>query len=112
MFNRFSNKNSFHISSVWHIFTIFFAITFILFFIKGIGSVDDMTCTEEAKSLENVLRKDIAHCYAVEGTYPPNLDYIQEHYGLNYDEDKFYVDYTSIGSNIMPDITIIPKQEQ
>ena len=109
--NRFGNNNVFHISTVWRILTILSAILFILIFVKGIGSVNNMTYDEEAKSLENVLRKDIAHCYAVEGTYPPSLDYLKEHYGLYYDEDKFYVDYTSIGSNIMPDITIIPKQE-
>lgn len=110
--NRFSNNNGFHISSVWHILTLIFAAIFIIIFLRGIQSVDNMTYDEQSKSLENVLRKNIVHCYAVEGTYPPSLDYLQKHYGLYYDEDKFYVDYTSIGSNIMPDITIIPKQEQ
>ena len=114
MINRFTNKknNFLHLSSMWHIFTCLFIIFFVLFFLKGIGTVDNMTYDEEAESLENALRTDIAQCYAVEGTYPPDLSYLMDHYGLYYDEDKFYVDYTSIGSNIMPDITIIPKFEQ
>ena len=61
------------------------------------------------ESLENALNRSITQCYAVEGAYPPSLAYIKEHYGLIYDEELFYVDYQPIGSNIMPDVTIMLK---
>jgi hypothetical protein len=47
----------------------------------------------------------------VEGTYPPSLEYLKEHYGLIYDEESYYIDYTAIGSNIMPDVTILPRSK-
>ena len=71
--------------------------------------MDSSTSQEQAKTLERAIRKSVIQCYAVEGSYPPSLEYLQEHYGIFYDSDSFYVDYISIGSNIMPDITIIEK---
>ena len=46
-------------------------------------------------------------CYAIEGRYPPSLEYMEEHYGLVYDKDIFFVDYQPIGSNLYPDVTVI-----
>ena len=36
-------------------------------------------------------------------------DYIKEHYGLIYNEQLFFIDYQPIGSNIMPDVTILTR---
>ena len=65
----------------------------------------------QKESLESALIRNITYCYAVEGSYPESLDYLKEHYGLTYDEDRFFVDYQVIGANILPDVTIIEKGE-
>ena len=57
--------------------------------------------------LEETLRRTAAACYAAEGVYPPNLAYMQEHYGLRIDEKSFAVDYRPIASNLMPEITVL-----
>lgn len=72
-----------------------------------INTVDQSTVEKQRESLDTAINKDILHCYAVEGYYPPSLDYLKEHYGLTYDEDLFFVDYRPIGSNIRPDVTIL-----
>ena len=46
-------------------------------------------------------------CYAVEGAYPTNLEYLRAHYGLAYDQDRYLVRYDAFGSNLMPDISVI-----
>ena len=46
-------------------------------------------------------------CYAVEGAYPTNLEYLRTHYGLAYDQSRYLVRYDSFGSNLMPDISVI-----
>lgn len=84
-----------------------FTILFILLFILGINAMDHNSLSEQAASLERAIHRSVVHCYCVEGTYPPSLEYLKEHYGITYDESKFYVDYIAIGSNLMPDITII-----
>ncbi len=85
-----------------------FLLLFILFY-QGVNSVSDTTLEKQKESLETALTRSITQCYAVEGAYPPDLTYIEEHYGLIYDKDLFFVDYQPVGSNIMPDFTIITK---
>ena len=45
-------------------------------------------------------------CYAVEGAYPTDLEYLRSHYGLAYDQSRYMVRYDSFGSNLMPDISV------
>lgn len=80
-------------------------------FYQGIESLSSSTQKRQKESLENALIRNITYCYAVEGSYPESLDYLKEHYGLTYDEDRFFVDYQVIGANILPDVTIIEKGE-
>lgn len=87
---------------------LFFLILFL--FWHGFSSVSSSTLERQQTSLETALQRDIVHCYAVEGTYPPSLAYLKEHYGLTYNEDLFFVDYQFIGSNIMPDVTVLCTQ--
>lgn len=109
--NRFTRNRTISLSHIWQFISMFFVFGFLIFFIVGVNTVDDTTSNEQAKSLETAVRRSVAQCYAVEGTYPPSLEYLEEHYGLLYDTDSFYIDYTAIGSNIMPDITILPKTD-
>lgn len=83
---------------------IFICIITFVFLINILGK---RNLNEQANNLNDTIRKDIISCYAIEGQYPPSIDYLKEHYGLNYNEDIFYVDYIPIGSNIMPDYTVI-----
>lgn len=85
-----------------------FIILFFLFY-SGIGSVSETNKNKQKESLETALNRSITQCYAVEGAYPPSLSYIKEHYGLTYDENLFFVDYQPIGSNIIPDVTILVR---
>ena len=109
--NRFRKHTYFSLNFLWRLFAFLLFLSFLLFFLKGIQTVDNTTSSEQTKSLEKAIRRSVVQCYAVEGTYPPSLDYLKEHYGVYYDSELFFVDYTSIGSNIMPDITIIPKED-
>ena len=83
-------------------------ILILIFFLRGIQSVSDTTAAKRQESLETALARSIAQCYAVEGMYPPSLAYIKQHYGLTYDESKFMIDYRSDGSNLMPEVIVLP----
>ena len=85
-----------------------FVILFILF-VRGVSSVSDTTYEKQEESLHTAIERSVVQCYAVEGTYPPSLSYLEEHYGLTYDHDLFFIDYQAYGSNIYPDITILRK---
>ena len=61
------------------------------------------------KVLEKALNRSISQCYALEGMYPPSLDYLIDNYGLTYDSEHYFIDYRFIGSNLRPDVTIIER---
>ena len=64
----------------------------------------------EMAVLQNALERSITQCYALEGSYPYDLEYLEEHYGLTYNKEHFFVDYQYIGDNLRPDVTIIRKE--
>lgn len=64
---------------------------------------------EQKEILQNAVDRMITECYAMEGRYPPDIDYLVEHYGLTYDEDEYWIDYQYIASNLRPDVTIIKR---
>lgn len=87
---------------------VIFALVFIGF-IYGVSTVADSDIMNEKQILEEAVHRDIVHCYAIEGSYPASLSYMEEHYGLTYDKDKFIIRYENIGGNIMPSVTIIER---
>lgn len=107
--NRFERNKNFSLKKfIMFLPLLAFILLFVLFY-NGIQSVSETTLEKQRESLETALTRSISQCYAVEGAYPPNLDYIVENYGLIYDESLFYIDYQPIGSNIMPDVTILTR---
>lgn len=63
----------------------------------------------EAK--KDAVRKAVVSCYAIEGSYPSDIDYLREHYGLQVDESKYIIHYEIFASNIMPDFDVIPRSK-
>ena len=59
-----------------------------------------------ADTLRDAIRRASVQCYAIEGRYPPSVDYLEENYGILIDRDKYDVFYSGFASNFMPDITV------
>ena len=76
-------------------------------FISALDSLDSGMNEENLRQMEEALRKGCATCYAVEGAYPPDLEYLKVHYGIRVDETKYTVFYNSFAQNLMPDITVL-----
>ena len=49
--------------------------------------------------------------YTLEGRYPETLQELKDTCGIQYDTALFFVDYQIAGANILPDITVIERQE-
>lgn len=65
---------------------------------------------EDLRQLEEALRRSCAACYAAEGVYPPNLEYLEDHYGIRVDEERYAVFYSAFADNLMPDITVVVRE--
>lgn len=107
--NRFERNTHAPLTRLPVLLSLAALICLFFLFYKGILSVSATTLEKQQESLENALSRSITQCYAVEGTYPPSLSYLEEHYGLTYNKELFYVDYRPIGSNIMPDVTVLSR---
>ena len=79
--------------------------------LTGIGNLSGGSRPEEKQHLEEALRRAAVSCYASEGYYPPDLDYITAHYGIRIDEEHFRVFYTVYAENIMPEIDVVIRNE-
>ena len=109
---RFKDRKSFKdiFGSVQ--FSVIFFVAIFVFFLYMLGNISDDTKARQEESLNSAVHRCIVSCYCVEGTYPPSLDYMIQHYGLTYDKSSFFIDYRSEGSNIYPEVAIIRKGER
>lgn len=79
-------------------------------FVVLTNKLENDSAAEQHEALEKALERDITTCYALEGYFPPDLQYLRDHYGLAYDEDRFYVDYRPHGSNIRPFYIVLDRK--
>ena len=86
---------------------LFLGVTALL--IIALCHTDHHTDTEQLAQMENAIEQAVVTCYAIEGSYPPDLAYLEEHYGVQIDRTHYMVEYSVFGSNVRPNIQIIPK---
>ena len=80
-----------------------------VFFLSALSRLEADHRAEGKQQLEEVLRRTAVSCYASEGFYPPDVAYMQEHYGLQFDEQNYIIRYERPVSNWMPDITVLER---
>ena len=64
---------------------------------------------KSTKSIEEAVKKMALECYALEGSFPPSVEYLKENYGLIVNNDAYFYHYQANGSNIPPDIRVMNK---
>ena len=79
-----------------------------LFLFQGI---DRMSGEEQTALVRDAVRGALVTCYAVEGSYPTEVAYLKEHYGLAYDAERYMVTIDAFASNIMPDVRVTVRGE-
>ena len=75
--------------------------------LTGTKDIAAQTDTEQLKILTQAIQRASIQCYAIEGQYPPSVEYLEEHYGIQVDEARYTVAYDVFASNMMPDITVL-----
>lgn len=79
-------------------------LVFGTFYISNMGNKQGLQLTKEA------VNRATIECYAIEGNYPPDVKYMEDNYGLTYDQTKYYIFYEVFASNIMPTIEVYEKR--
>ncbi|MEN6595043.1 MAG: hypothetical protein ABFC31_08895 [Clostridiaceae bacterium] len=83
---------------------IFLAL--ILLFSVALLSASKRNAAQETELLDSAIRRAVVTCYAVEGKYPPSLDYLYKNYGVYVDESRYAVFYDVFAANVMPSLTV------
>ena len=90
--------------------TLVIAVILIAAVMIMIHSADENLDGERLSQLEEAIRRAAVSCYAIEGFYQYDTDYLVENYGLIIDESKYTVFYDAFASNILPEITVLPNE--
>ncbi len=73
----------------------------------GLGAVGSRNDAELTASLKDSVLRSLLTCYAVEGRYPADVSYLQEHYGLTYDGDRYIVALHAFAENLLPVVDVL-----
>ena len=106
MRKRVFKRNAFH-TLLAGLTPLLFTLAVIVIIAFGLRQTAESSKAEGARFLKEGILRATIYCYAIEGSYPENLDYITEHYGIHIDRTKYAVFYDVFASNLLPDITVI-----
>ena len=87
-------------------------LIFVVLIIAFIFLVNTITTRGDGRELDIVrdaVKNAALTCYAVEGMYPDDIDYLRDHYNLSYNEDKYVVYYQPFTSNVIPTIQVVER---
>ncbi len=87
---------------------ILFILALALVYI-GIYNISEGARKEQTYFLQKAVKRAAVQCYVIEGMYPPDIQYLEDHYGLIVDHKRYVVHYEVFGANVMPDVIVIPK---
>ena len=106
--NSFFNKvKNFVKDTKGVLFTVVILAVVVIFFASAVGGASDKADASSAATLEKAIKRAAVQCYAIEGFYPPSVDYLAEHYGIIIDYSKYIVEYRSFSGNNVPRIKVI-----
>lgn len=77
------------------------------YFLYGFANISGTVEEQQREVLENAIDRAVISCYAIEGSYPADMAYLEEHYGIVVDYDRFIVSYQPFGDNVRPGIQVI-----
>jgi type II secretory pathway pseudopilin PulG len=76
----------------------------------GLSGYTQGAADRQAAGVRDTVLAYVAQCYALEGAYPPDLEYLAEKYGLQLDTGRYIYFYNIYASNIMPDVRVFVRE--
>lgn len=99
----------FKIDQINAIFTSLFLVIVLAIAIPSIINYDKKSAELNVETVQETVIKYVNQCYASEGSYPKDLYYLEENYGLILDEEKYTYVYEVFASNVMPEVKVYLK---
>jgi len=92
------------------VFSLLVFAALLCFLVLAVGDADKNSDQKQMEFLSQALRRAAVSCYAIEGRYPATVQYMEDHYGVVIDHNKFIVDYDISFSNQVPVINVYVKK--
>ncbi len=61
---------------------------------------------QAVESLRQNVTEACVQCYAIEGTYPASISYLEQNYGVRYDSSKYIVSLDASSKDELPEVQI------
>lgn len=90
----------------------FLLIIIIIIAVVSVISMDEFwkrSNDAQPERIKEAIERACVQCYALEGSYPPDLEYLSEYYGLILNEDKYFYYYEIFASNVMPYVEVYER---
>jgi hypothetical protein len=84
-------------------------VALIVAFVLLINNITGKGNGRELEIVRDAVKNAALTCYAVEGMYPDDLNYLIEHYNLSYNKDRYIVYYEPLASNVIPSIKVVER---
>jgi len=85
-----------------------FIISIAGYMIYSMAAAGEANSGKEAVKVKEVIDKALVQCYALEGSYPQEIDYLTN-YGIIIDKDRYFYVYDLFATNIKPVVSVIIK---
>ncbi|MCL2851994.1 MAG: hypothetical protein FWE20_03035 [Defluviitaleaceae bacterium] len=87
-----------------------FFVAVVAMFNMGVNYLTRANEEEALEAARNAVTRAAVQFYALEGRYPPTLEYLVDRFGLQLDEERFIIHYNAYFSNVMPQIAVLPRE--
>ena len=84
-------------------------VALILAFVLLVNNITNKNSGRELQIVRDAVKNAALTCYAVEGMYPDDIQYLRDHYNLSFNEDKYVVYYEPFASNVIPAIKVVER---
>ncbi len=74
-----------------------------------INKMDSRQQSSETQIVRDAVKNAALTCYAVEGAFPEDVEYLRQYYSLAYDESRYFVTYEAFAPNVIPSIYITER---
>lgn len=88
------------------IVTVIVSVLIMLSVNRSLQNLDHRSEQVGLSVAEAAIERSVMQCYALEGAYPPDLEYLVKNYGLILNTAQYVYQYEIVGSNIHPVIGV------
>lgn len=76
---------------------------------SSLARIEERSRQAGLETAKRAVSSAALQCYALEGSYPTDLNYLADNYGLQLQEEKYVYLYQSFGGTLKPVIEVIER---